>query len=74
MSKYVIINTTNILPPLRMARKKPSNHRYQRLAAGFAASAFALLGMLASQQHEANTVTASIVDSATVLTVYTVHP
>lgn len=57
-----------------MARKKPSNHRYQRLVAGFAASAFALLGVLASQQHEANSVSASVIDTANVLTVYTVHP
>jgi hypothetical protein len=71
--KCGIINVINILPPLRMAQK-PSNHRYQRLAAGFAACAFALLGLMASLQHEANAVTASVIDTANVLTTYNVHP
>lgn len=53
----------------------PSKHsRYERLAIGFAASAFALLGMLASRQYEANSVTASVADTALVLTTYAVHP
>jgi len=44
-----------------MAGKASTNSRYHGLVAGFAASAFALLGMLSSQQYEANTVTASVV-------------
>lgn len=54
-----------------MARKKPSNHRYRHLVAGFAASAFVLLGMLASQQHQANSLTASVAETALVMTTYT---
>jgi hypothetical protein len=51
-------------------KKNHSSHRYQQLVAGFAASAFALLGMLAFEQHTANTVSASAVENASVLTNY----
>ncbi len=51
-----------------MATKPQS--RYQRLVAGFAASAFALLTMLSIQQHEANTVTAEVVRHPAVMTNY----
>ncbi len=44
--------------------------RYARLVAGFAASSFALLGLLGMQQYEANTITASAVDHAIVLSNY----
>lgn len=44
--------------------------RYARLTAAFATSAFALLAMLAIQQHEANTVTASVLRNAATMTDY----
>jgi hypothetical protein len=50
--------------------KSQSHSRYTRLVAGFAASAFALLGLLGSQQRESNQVTASVVDHAVVLSSY----
>ncbi len=50
--------------------KKNSSSHYQRLVAGFAASAFALLGMLSMQQFEANSVTADVVERPTVMTNY----
>ena len=52
-----------------MAGKTSATH-YQRLVAACATSAFALLGMLAAEQHEANVVTASTVRNATVMTHY----
>jgi hypothetical protein len=51
-------------------KKNHSSHRFQQLVAGFAASAFALLGMLAFEQHTANTVSASVAERATVMTNY----
>ena len=53
-----------------MAKKPSSSTRYQRLVAGFAASAFALLGMLSTQQHEANEITASVLRKPAVMTNY----
>jgi hypothetical protein len=50
--------------------KKKSSSRYQQLVAAFATSAFALLGMLSMQQHDANVTTAAAVDHATVMTTY----
>ena len=50
--------------------KKKSSSRYQQLAMGFAVSAFALLGMLSAQQHEANVVAATTAEHATDLTNY----
>lgn len=49
---------------------KTRSSQYQKLVAGFAASAFALLGMLSMQQHEANTLSASVVGHAVVMTSY----
>lgn len=51
-------------------KKKHSSHRYQQLVAAFATSAFALLGILAMQQHDANVVTADVAERATVMTTY----
>ena len=51
-------------------KKHSSSHRYQQLVAGFAASAFALLGMLSMQLHEANVTAASVSERATVMTNY----
>ena len=51
-------------------KKKSSSSRYQRLVAGFAASAFALLGMLSMQQYEANETTASVSRRPAVMTNY----
>jgi hypothetical protein len=50
--------------------KKSSSSHYQRLVAGFAASAFALLGMLSMQLQEANTVTADVASRPAVMTNY----
>jgi hypothetical protein len=50
--------------------KKPQISRYQRLVAGFAASAFALLGTLCVQQQEANTVSAELRPQSVVMTNY----
>jgi hypothetical protein len=50
--------------------KKHSRSRYQQLAMGFAASAFALLTVLTVQQYEANIVTAEVTRDAPVLTNY----
>ncbi len=50
--------------------KKKSSSHYQRLVAGFAASAFALLGTLSMQQFEANTVTADVASRPAVMTNY----
>jgi hypothetical protein len=49
---------------------KPQSSRYQRLVAGFAASAFALLGLLTFQQHQANVVTAEVTRRPAVMTNY----
>lgn len=51
--------------------KKNSSSHYQKLVAGFATSAFALLGLLSVMQHEANTMSASVIDHAVVMTNYT---
>lgn len=51
-------------------RKHPHSSRYARLVAGFATSAFALLGLLSAMQHEANTVTASASRNSPVITNY----
>ncbi len=50
--------------------KKKSSSHYQRLVAGFAASAFALLGMLSLQLQEANTVTADVASRPSIMTNY----
>lgn len=50
--------------------KKTPSSQYHKLVAGFAASAFALLGLLSMQQHEVNTVSASVIEHATVMTNY----
>lgn len=55
--------------PILIMKKKSSPH-YQRLVAGFAASAFALLGMLSMQQQEANTVTADVASRPSIMTNY----
>lgn len=53
-----------------MAGKKSTTSRYHGLVAGFAASAFALLALLSTQQYEANTVTASVVRRPSVMVNY----
>lgn len=56
--------------PIPHFTMKTRSSQYQKLVAGFAASAFALLGMLSMQQHEANTLSASVVGHAVVMTSY----
>jgi hypothetical protein len=60
----------NKYPLPHLSMKKTSSSHYQRLVAGFAASAFALLGMLSMQQYEANQVTADVAERPTVMTNY----
>lgn len=60
----------NKYPLPHLSMKKTTSSKYQKLVAGFAASAFALLGMLSMQQHEANTLSASVVGHAVVMTSY----
>jgi|GEM_PF-2887837 len=51
-------------------KKHSSSHRYQQLVAAFATSAFALLGLLSMQQHDANVTTATVAEHAIVMTTY----
>lgn len=53
-----------------MAGKHSTTSRYHGLVAGFAASAFALLAMLSTQQYEANTVTAAVNRRPAIMTNY----